>query len=261
MKQLFLYRFFSNGLLAVLVLLAPLSAGAAQGPLKTCAAAAESLTSKNLEFALFHSQFPGKLATTVHKLRVSGKHYKIDSISTAEGLLALFYSGNLTQRSEGLVNRGQGLEPVYYSEKRGEKPLTETVVNTETGMIEFRRNNEKAEWRKKTQDRLSLVYQIPAILACNEPVLPGARIELSVMTTGHLDEELFILQGTEELETGLSEKKVTALKFSNTPPSGDDRISLWFDANNQFLPVQIQVEDPKGKRVTQIIQNWNAVED
>lgn len=261
MKHLFSRGLIANRLFAALVLLLPLTAVAAQGPLKTCPATSESLASKNLEFALFHSQFPGKLATTVHKFRVSGKHYKIDSLSTAEGLLALFYSGNLTQRSEGLVNAGQGLEPMYYSEKRGEKPLTETVVNSETGMIEFRRNNEKAEWLKKTQDRLSLIYQIPAILTCNEPVLPGARIEFSVMTTGHLNEERFILQGTEELETGLSAKKISALKFSNTPPSGDDRISLWFDANNQFLPVQIQVEDPKGKRVTQIIQSWKTVEE
>lgn len=211
----------------------------------------DGLKSQTLTFALYHSQLPGQLATTEHSVRVSGSQFRIDSVSQAQGLLALFYSGELKQHSEGSVNKKTGFEPAYYSEARGKKPIKETVVNSESDLVEFRKNGESAQWVKGTQDRLSMIYQISNLLVCNQKIKDPFEIVLPIMTTGRLESETFKSEGLEEVEIGQNPKKIQALRLSNSPKQGDDTIRIWFDPNNQYLPVQIQVEESDGKSVTQ----------
>lgn len=211
----------------------------------------DALRSQTLTFALYHSQLPGQLATTEHSVRVSGKQFRIDSVSQAEGLLALFYSGELKQHSEGTIDRKTGFEPAYYSEKRGKKPLRETVVNSERKTVEFKKNGETADWIRGAQDRLSMVYQISNLLQCNKAQNDPFEIALPVMTTGRLEIETFKSEGLDEIQIGNDQRKVQALRLTNTPKQGDDTIRIWFDHEHMHRPVQIQVIEPDGKNVTQ----------
>ncbi|MDX1668169.1 MAG: DUF3108 domain-containing protein [Limnobacter sp.] len=224
----------------------------AQTTLKPCVGKSV-LTNQTLTFALYHSKLPGQLATTEHQFRLSGSQFKIDSVSTAQGLLALFYSGELRQHSEGSIDGKLGLEPAYYSEQRGKKPLRETLVNAADKQVIFKKNGETAQWQRGTQDRLSMMYQLSSLLMCNNPKDDFFSVELPVMTTGRLETEVFRAEGTERLEMKESGQEIVALKLSNTPKEGDDVIRLWFDPNNAYTPVQIQVQEADGQSVTQTL--------
>lgn len=226
----------------------------AQNQLVSCASP-DALRSQTLTFALYHSQLPGQLANTQHSLRVSGSQFQIHAVSQAQGLLALFYSGELIQESKGSINKRKGFEPTYYSEKRGKKPARETVVDSEHSIVEFKKNGSTAQWTNGTQDRLSMIYQISNLLQCNKLPQSDFEIELPIMTTGKLENEVFKYQGKEQIEIGEEPRKVEAIRLSNIPKKGDDAIHLWFDPAQQYLPIQIQVTEADDKHVTQRLLN------
>lgn len=224
----------------------------AQTLIKPCKDIESLMTSGEHRFALYHSQFPGQLAITTHDVRVSGRHFKIDSSSTAQGLLALFYSGELVQHSEGLVDDGQGFAPIFYSEKRGKRALKETVVDAESKTILFKERDERADWVRGTQDRLSLIYQMSALLQCQGSSLQeGQVIQVPVMSTSKLEVDEFTVRGLKETElhdNGPAKFKLWVIEQTD---KDDKLLKLWFDPARKFLPVQIELKDDEGKVVTQ----------
>lgn len=227
----------------------------AQKELKTCNNMDTFLKSQTLTFALSHSQVPGRLAVTTHELKVSGGQYKLDAVSEAKGLLALMHSGQLTQHSEGSISSKQGLEPVFYSEKRGKKPAREVAIDVGAKQVTFRKSGDKAPYVAGLQDRLSLAYQLAAIAGCaGQEANTGAFVRLPVSSTGKIDTEVFTAEAWDELSLELSGKTVLvkALRMANKPKDGeDDVIRVWLAPEPSWTPVQIQVEDPKGTAMTQ----------
>lgn len=222
--------------------------------LKACNSISNYMKSQTLTFGLFHSQVPGRLAVTTHEMRVTGSHYKLDAVSEAKGLLALMHSGQLTQHSEGLVVERRGLEPVLYAEKRGKKPAREVEMDTQTKQVLFKKNGEKAVYVTGLQDRLSLVYQLAGIWACGNSEAVGNFTRLPVSSTGKIETETFTVEAIEELELELNGKEYTVktVRLSNKPKDKeDDVIRVWLAPLMNWTPVQIQVEEPKGTKMTQ----------
>lgn len=222
--------------------------------LKACSSIASTIKSQTLTFALFHSQVPGRLAITTHDMRVSGNQYKLDSISEAKGLLALMHSGQLTQHSEGLVVDRKGLEPSLYTEKRGKKPAREVEMDVQAKQVLFKKNGEKAAYVTGLQDRLSLVYQLAGIWSCGNSETVGNFTRLPVSSTGKIETETFTADAVEDLELELNGKESTvkAVRLSNKPKDkNDDVIRVWLAPGMSWAPVQIQVEEPKGTKMTQ----------
>ncbi|MDH4396116.1 MAG: DUF3108 domain-containing protein [Limnobacter sp.] len=231
--------------------------------LKSCTAISSLMKSQTLTFALFHSQVPGRLAVTTHEMRVTGNHYKLDAVSEAKGLLALMHSGQLTQHSEGLVVDRRGLEPVLYVEKRGKKPTREVEMDAQTKQVLFKKNGEKAAYLPGLQDRLSLVYQLAGIWACGNSETVGNFTRLPVTSTGKIETETFTVEAVEELELELNGKEsvVKALRLSNKPKDKeDDVIRVWLAPSMNWTPVQIQVEEPKGTKMTQSLLRLGGAE-
>lgn len=221
-----------------------------------CNGISREIKDTDLRFALSHSQIPGQLAVTTHTLRVEGRHYKLESSSKAQGLLALLYSGQLTQRSEGLIDPRLGLTPLYYAEKRGKRPLQETAVRPDEQQVLFKKDGTVAEYETGLQDRLSMIYQISARLRCNPKLDAGQALPVRVMTTGRLGTEPFVVKGSETLELSIDGKnqKVNALQLETTPEfEGDDIVRVWFAQSLSWLPVQIQIQDKEGKSMTQTL--------
>lgn len=227
----------------------------AQKELKTCNNMEAHLKNQTLTFALTHSQVPGRLAVTTHELKISGGQYKLDAVSEAKGLLALMHAGQLTQHSEGTVSSKMGLEPLFYSEKRGKKPAKEVAVDLNAKQVTFRKNGEKAPYVAGLQDRLSLAYQLAAIAGCaGQEASTGQLVRLPVSSTGKIDMEVFTAEAWEELSLELGGKTgpVKALRLANKPKDKeDDVIRVWLSPELAWTPVQIQVEDPKGTSMTQ----------
>ncbi|NJM33100.1 MAG: DUF3108 domain-containing protein [Limnobacter sp.] len=165
-----------------------------------CANLGEHVKSRELEFGLYHSQIPGQLATTTHSLRVSGTQYKLQSVSQAQGMLALLYSGNLKQESERqFFQNRRGFLPCITPSNAAKKPLAESVLHTDSREIEFKKNHTQTAWQQNLQDRLSMIYQISALLACQQPTpQPDDAFTLPILSTGRLETETFALKGTEK---------------------------------------------------------------
>ncbi|MCR2745323.1 DUF3108 domain-containing protein [Limnobacter parvus] len=236
--------------------LAFVQAGAGWANEATCRGMGKQVIDTDLQFSVTHSQIPGELAVSTHKLRVAGTQYKLESTSQAKGLLALLYSGQLTQKSEGLLDSQTGLTPLYYAEQRGKKPVAESMLNAETQRIQFKRNGESAPYEKGLQDRLSMVYQIAARLRCNSNLKAGDTLPLRVMSTGRLSNEVFTLQKTEDisLNLGKGERRVSTLVLETTPETSDDEIvRIWYAKDLNWQPVKIQIQDNEGKTLTQTL--------
>lgn len=228
----------------------------AQAAEATCKGMGKQFADSDLQFSLTHSQIPGELAVSTHKLRVAGTQYKLESTSQAKGLLSLLYSGQLTQKSEGLVDMQLGLTPFYYAEQRGKKPVAESMLNAESQRVQFKRNGESAPYEKGLQDRISMIYQIAARLRCNDDLKTGDSIPMRVMSTGRVANEVFNLKQSEELtlNLGKGERSVKTLQFETRPEeAGDEIVRIWYAKDLNWQPVKIQIQDNDGKALTQTL--------
>ena len=220
----------------------------------TCKGMGKQIVDTDLQFSLTHSQIPGELAVSTHKLRVAGTQYKLESTSQAKGFLALLYSGQLTQKSEGLVDAQMGLTPLYYAEQRGKKPIAESMLNAETQRVLFKRNGESAPYEKGMQDRISMIYQVAARLRCNSELKVGDTLPMRVMSTGRIANEVFKLQKAEEvtLNLGKGDRSVKTWQFETMPEeAGDEIVRIWYSRDLNWQPVKIQIQDNEGKSLTQ----------
>lgn len=222
----------------------------------TCKGLGKQVADTDLQFSLTHSQIPGELAVSMHKLRVAGTQYKLESTSKAKGFLALLYSGQLTQKSEGLVDAQLGLTPLYYAEQRGKKPIAESMLNADTQRIQFKRNGESAPYEKGMQDRISMIYQLAARLRCNSELKMGDTLAMRVMSTGRIANEVFQLQKAEDvtLNLGKGERLVKTWQFETMPEeAGDEIVRIWYSKDLNWQPVKIQIQDNDGKALTQTL--------
>ena len=222
----------------------------------TCKGMGKQIVDTDLQFSLTHSQIPGELAVSTHKLRVAGTQYKLESTSQAKGFLALLYSGQLTQKSEGLVDSQLGLTPFYYAEQRGKKPVAESMLNAETQQVVFKRNGESAPYEKGLQDRISMIYQISARLRCNADLNIGDTLEMRVMSTGRVAKEVFVLKKLEDLtlDLGKGERRVSTLQFETKPEeAGDETVRIWYAKDLKWQPAKIEIQDADGKALTQTL--------
>lgn len=221
-----------------------------------CPNPGKQIEPSHLRFSLTHSQVPGQLAITEHVLNVQGDQYKLSSVSQAKGMLAVMFSGQLLQNSEGVIDPKVGLVPRMYSEKRGKKPVAEVVVDNQQ-TITFRKNNTTAPFSPGLQDRLSMVYQLSALLKCSASTPKTGEVwPLKVMSTGRVTPEQFVMKGTEELTLNLPQgnKKVTAIQFETKPENADDDlIRVWYAKSMGWVPVRIQVAEQDGKSITQTL--------
>ena len=222
----------------------------------TCKGMGKQIVDTDLQFSLTHSQIPGELAVSTHKLRVAGTQYKLESTSQAKGFLALLYSGQLTQKSEGLVDAQTGLAPLYYAEQRGKKPVAETMLNADTQQVLFKRNGNSAPFEKGLQDRISMIYQISARLRCNSDLKAGDTLAMRVMSTGRVGNEVFTVLKAEDvtLNLGKGDRRVDTLLLETKPEEqGDEIVRIWYSKDLAWQPVKIEIKDNEGKSLTQTL--------
>ncbi|HEX4919001.1 MAG TPA: DUF3108 domain-containing protein [Limnobacter sp.] len=228
----------------------------ADGGRLACNGLAKHIADLDLRYSLTHNQIPGQLAVSHHKLRVAGNQYKLESVSQAKGLLALVYSGQLTQKSEGLVDSKHGFSPLYYAEQRGKKPLAETTIDVKSSQVVFRKNGESAPFEIGLQDRLSMIYQIAARLQCKADFKAGETVPMRVMSTGRVGTEswTFKTEETVTIDLGQGDRSLSAWLFESKPEDAQDEVvRIWYARELAWKPVKIQIQDADGKSLTQTL--------
>ena len=193
---------------------------------------------------LYRTQFPpaallryeltrGALSGTGELLwRPDGDHYEL-RLDGRVGPLAL-----LTQVSSGGFDAA-GLAPLRFTDKRLRRPAMATNFQREAGKITFSGPRIEFALREGTQDRLSWMMQLAAIVAA-EPTLhsAGAKVVMGVVGA-HADASVWVFRclGREPVDSGAG-GAIDAIKYLREPRElHDTTVQVWLDPARHFLPV------------------------
>lgn len=152
----------------------------------------------------------------------------------------------LASRSQTSVGEigPEGLSPRRYSERsRGELAVH---FQPELGRISFSANSPPVTWRAGTQDRLSLTFQLAAMLA-GDPgrFKPGTLVSIPTASSRNLEPWDFTVMGSESLSLPIGPQ--TALRLKREPRHlYDQTIEIWFAPALGYLPVRILLSQGNG---------------
>lgn len=143
----------------------------------------------------------------------------------------------------------EGLSPRRFSDRS----RSEVAIHfqPDQSRIVFSNNSPQALWRAGTQDRLSLLLQLAALIG-GEPSRfePGARI--SIPTTSLRDVELweFAVLRKENLSLPIGEHPALLLR-REPRHTYDQTLELWFAPTLGYLPVRMTISQANGDRLDQ----------
>ncbi|MEK9776684.1 MAG: DUF3108 domain-containing protein, partial [Quisquiliibacterium sp.] len=241
---------------ALLTGAAPLHAkpSAANGASPTSVAALPAPPSGTWHFKIYFGDYTTgiEVASLDYIIRVDGGHYRLATEGRASGLVALFYSGVLTQTSEGRLTAA-GLEPEHYSEKRGKRPERSLRVDRQSGQVIFKRKPAR-KLVPGTQDRLSVLVQL-GLLARAQPgrFAPNAVISLPELSIGDLQIASYTVRGVQNLPTPRGPLRALHLERPAPQKDGANRIEAWLGYDQQLLPVRIRITEPDGRVFDQML--------
>lgn len=172
--------------------------------------------------------------------------------SRDDGRYRLRYRGGMAEMdSEGLVG-GAGIIPRTMTEKRGNRARTATHFGAQ-GNITFSAAQDGVPMQSGAQDRATLPMQLAAIaradpgqLAAGVVILVGAEKDASVYR--------FVLQGQEEIDTGLGRLATWRIARVVPPGSYNARLDIWLAPGRDWYPVQLRSTEANGTVTTQTIR-------
>lgn len=236
------------------------SPGAAQPPAPPAAepvadavpASEYPLKSARLVYDLYYATVSsGNEATHVgqltHTWSLDGVRYEAAAVAEASGLVALFFDGQLVQRSTGQLGAG-GLVPERYTLDRGRGDRTETALFDWTGRklaLAWKSEARTVDLPAGALDPLSLMYQMYFV----QPVPAAASV--NVVTSRKLARYVVRLAGEESIATPMG--GVRSLRFRREEEGGTT-IDVWLDQDRNLLPARIYSVDRRGNTLDQVIR-------
>ena len=163
--------------------------------------------------------------------RPDGDHYEL-RLDGRVGPLTV-----LTQVSSGGCD-GAGLAPLRFTDKRFRRPVSAANFQREAGKITFSGPATEFALHAGTQDRLSWMLQLAAIVAA-EPALrnAGAKVVMGVVGA-HADAAVWAFRcvGREPVETAAG--AVDSIRYVRDPRDPyDTTVQVWLDPQHHFLPI------------------------
>ena len=163
--------------------------------------------------------------------RPDGDHYEL-RLDGRVGPLTV-----LTQVSTGGFD-GAGLAPLRFTDKRLRRPVSAANFQREVGKITFSGPATEFALHAGTQDRLSWMLQLAAIVAA-EPALrsAGAKVVMGVVGA-HADAAVWAFRcvGREPVETAAG--AVDSIRYVRDPRDPyDTTVQVWLDPEHHFLPI------------------------
>ena len=158
------------------------------------------------------------------------------------------------QHSAGLIS-AEGLAPVRFSDKaRSEEAVH---FQRDQGKVTFSNNRPDAPLLAGTQDRLSVMLQLGAMVAGEPRKFPAGTV-ISVPTAGTREAEpwLFKVEGEEDLH--LPGGKVGTLRLTRNPRHEfDQKLELWLAPAMAYVPVRLRLTQPNGDWID---QQWSSTD-
>ncbi len=165
--------------------------------------------------------------------------YTLASIVQADGLLALFQSGRITQISTGHISQGHLLPDDFEIQRGSDSPNTTTHLHinhtTQLATVTRHGNTTTEPVPDGAQDILSIIFELalraPFANTITLPVSSGKAFKPYHATN----------VGEETITTPLG--KLQTLHITRPPEDGEDGMDIWLDENRHYLPVKIRLHD------------------
>lgn len=177
------------------------------------------------------------------KFTRKGNTYRIESVTEAQGIYALFAKGNITYVSSGDIDKN-GLKPLHFEQNRGNDPTKRATADfdwkTNTLTLKSDGKTETMPLEAGTQDRISQNYQFM--------FLPHPIMNLSYpITDGRsLDHHQYQFLGEENTQAGDGTMK--ALRYSRVHQPNERSVDIWLAVQRGFFPVRITILDGESKQ-------------
>lgn len=159
----------------------------------------------------------------------------------------------LDWRSTGALD-GAGIAPERYLVRRQGRQAQAANFQREAGKITYSGPTTEFPLPAGAQDRLSVLLQIPAIVAADPRRFgAGERIQLFVSgSRGDADAWTFVVEGEQAVAGPAGE--VRSLKLSRQPRKKyDTRVEIWLDPARHHLPVRARLSAAGGGEALEMV--------
>jgi len=178
--------------------------------------------------------------------RRDANQYRIESVTSAVGIFALFAKGKIRLLSNGEVT-AEGLRPLHFEHHRGDDPARRIVADFDwekhSASLHYDGKSESAELPPGTQDRLSLLYQF----MFKPP--QGAGIELAMSNGRQISRYFYKVVGEEIIVTPAG--RFETVHLSKRQGEQRDGTEVWLAKGRHYFPVRIVVEEKDGGALEQ----------
>ena len=173
------------------------------------------------------------------------------------------YSMQLTGRAAGLsvmtqVSQGgfdaAGLAPVRFTDQRLRGAAQAANFRRDAGIISFSGPSVQHPLAPGTQDRLSWMAQLAAVLEAQPAKAPLQRVVLRVVDArGDLSVWSFVNVGADTVLTGMG-SKTTQKYLREAADPHDSRVEVWVDPSLHHLPARAVLRNAKGQGFELLLQ-------
>jgi len=167
----------------------------------------------------------------------------------------------LAAHSEGSVT-SSGVAPDRYTESPRKRPTVATNFNRDARQsITFSATQASVPLVPGVQDRLSLLFQIGALLLANgQQAIAGGHIDMPVAgVRGDVENWTFESRGGESIETGSGPLSTTHLRRTPRSGSNDRTIDVWIAQSDGGYPARVLYTEPNGSTVEMLLEKIGAV--
>lgn len=197
-----------------------------------------------------------QVGSITEHFKQDGKRYRIESVTAATGIYALFAKGDIRLISEGEVT-SKGLRPLHFEHHRGADPAKLIVADFDWDKLnvshKFDGKIETAALEEGTQDRLSQVYQFMF-----QPP-QQAMIKVRLSTGRKLNLYDYHVIGEEKMQTSVGSFQTLHLTKPRTPD--EDGIELWLAKSRGLFPVRIVFNEKDGGKLVQQLEKLSPDSD
>ena len=183
-----------------------------------------------------------------------GDHYTINSVTTPQGLLAMFKPGKVYLGSRGLLTV-QGLKPLYFEDKREDNPEKNVAAefNRDVRQLTLIHQSVRTtiELQEGTQDRLSAMYQFMFLDFKN-----GDTLNFFMTNGNKLDNYHYLIGKTGKLDTPAGQ--FDTLYLDSQAKAGESRTEIWLSTEYK-LPCKLVITESNGTQYTQILSTLKII--
>lgn len=205
-------------------------------------------------FGVYYGEYERRLrvASLDFSIEIDPQGYVIASAGRAEGVVAMVWSGVLSQRSEGALTPA-GLVPRRYWERRGKRPERWAEIDARRREVAFS-GSEPVPLVDGLQDRLSVLVQLGLMARANpDRFAAGREIEIPELHSRRIERSRYLSRGAVSLKAAGSGRRALHLERTGPYDADDARIDLWLGYDLQLLPIRLRLSDPDGRVLDQLL--------